>query len=517
MPDDLDDVMPEGVKLREWEDSDALRENIFEGAKKAVGEQFPLSYGGVRLELHDLDYDNRDPIPLNKQKDALMSGHYLTKRLQGTYKLFDEKTGEKLDEQKGTIMRVPYLTDRGTFLNNGSEIATISQMRMLPGIYARRKESGEAEAFVNARRGSGHSFRIRLEPETGLFKLDIGQSSLRLYSLLHDIGIPDEHLEKSWGKALLDSNKQAYDRRVFEKAYQRLVRKPDPNATMEQKQKAIRDAFAQTKLDRRVVERTLPNLFNRKTAAVWRKMAAQIRLPDSVQDGAMQDTLGIVPEQDAPANEKGLTKEDLVAIAMFLNAQYDAGIPLDESLSEMADDIRALVDEKMPGLNPELAAGLGTKQALYSKGRVDRAARGSAFHHANPDPLPTLAQIRAGNYAKGHLYAHGLRISIENPKGSYRTGKDRNGKAWRSLLTMHYGYVRGAEGADGDKLDVFVGPDLNSELVFVIDQVRPDTGKFDEIKVIIGHSSPEKARDAYLQNYTPGWKGLGKLTPITMD
>jgi Inorganic Pyrophosphatase len=38
------------------------------------------------------------------------------------------------------------------------------------------------------------------------------------------------------------------------------------------------------------------------------------------------------------------------------------------------------------------------------------------------NPTPTEAQKTAGNYQKAHIRIHGLDISIENPKGSYRTG-----------------------------------------------------------------------------------------------
>jgi hypothetical protein len=93
--------------------------------------------------------------------------------------------------------------------------------------------------------------------------MDIGQSSLRLYSLLKDIGVPDEQLEKTWGKELLESNRSAYDSRVFDKAYTRLVRRPDPKATREQKVEAVKQALSNTKVDRSVVQRTLPNLLQK--------------------------------------------------------------------------------------------------------------------------------------------------------------------------------------------------------------------------------------------------------------
>jgi DNA-directed RNA polymerase beta subunit len=251
---------PTGVEMTEWNDFPKKRQAIMSGVKDALQASFPQSMGGVRLELHNLDYDNPKPFSLAEQKEALLGDRYLHHKLRGTLRLVDEKTGDVLDEQHQTLMRVPYLTERGTFIHNGNELSMINQARLQPGIYTRRKSNGELEAHVNSKRGSGHSFRVRLEPDSGLFKMDVGQSSMRLYSLLKDIGVPDAQLEKSWGKELLESNRQAYDSRVFDKAYARLVRRPDPAASREQKVKAIRDALGSTYVDRETTSKTLPQL-----------------------------------------------------------------------------------------------------------------------------------------------------------------------------------------------------------------------------------------------------------------
>ena len=67
---------------------------------------------------------------------------------------------------------------------------------------------------------------------------------------------------------------------------------------------------------------------------------------------------------------------------------------------------------------------------------------------------PSEAQKEAGNYEKGHLYAHGLAITLENPKGSIRSGKDKDGKQWRVKMPCHYGYITRVRGAKERKADV---------------------------------------------------------------
>ena len=130
---------------------------------------------------------------------------------------------------------------------------------------------------------------------------------------------------------------------------------------------------------------------------------------------------------------------------------------------------------------------------------------------------PTEAQKEAGNYRKGHVRVDGLDVTIENPKGSVRSGTDADGKRWENVMNNTYGYMRGTEGVDGDHIDVFLSDNPESGNVYVVDQRDPKTGEFDEHKVMYGFGSMEEARDAYLKNYTPGWQGLGTITEVSKD
>lgn len=134
------------------------------------------------------------------------------------------------------------------------------------------------------------------------------------------------------------------------------------------------------------------------------------------------------------------------------------------------------------------------------------------------DTEPTEAQKKSGNYKKGHVKFGGYDYTIENPKGSYRSGVDENGKEWKQKMNDTYGYIRGKFGKDGDHLDMFINDkaDLDSWNgdVFVVDQVNQD-GTFDEHKVMYGYDSLDEAKKAYLSNYEKGWTGLGNITPVS--
>lgn len=133
---------------------------------------------------------------------------------------------------------------------------------------------------------------------------------------------------------------------------------------------------------------------------------------------------------------------------------------------------------------------------------------------------PSDAQKESGNYKKGHIKFGGYDYTIENPKGSTRSGKDADGKEWK--VTMHdtYGYIRGKFGKDGDHLNMFINDKADLDNwngdVFVVDQVNPD-GSFDEHKVMYGYDSMDDAKKAYLANYSDGWQGLGNITGASKD
>lgn len=273
---DSQDIMPDGVELRDPEDFNSLRSATFNSVKDAFQSKFPHSYGGVRIEVENLDYENPKDYNFKDQKDALLKNRFLSWRLRGDLKLYDEKTNELLDEKRTTLMRVPYLTERGTTIHNGNEYVTLTQARLLPGVYTRRRTTGEIESHFNPRRSSGRSFRVRLEPESQLYKMDIGQASLRLYSLLHDMGVSDEELAQRWGPEILEANKASYDSKVFDKAYSRFVPHGEDSATKEEKIKSIKEALGFTKFDSKVTRQTLPNLGNRKVASTWMAKAAMM-------------------------------------------------------------------------------------------------------------------------------------------------------------------------------------------------------------------------------------------------
>ena len=126
---------------------------------------------------------------------------------------------------------------------------------------------------------------------------------------------------------------------------------------------------------------------------------------------------------------------------------------------------------------------------------------------------PSEAQRNAGNYKKGHISVKGMKIAIENPAGSKRY---YGNEGRYNVMKNHYGYFNITKGKDGDAVDVFLGPDIeNFDRIYCIDQNKAN-GEFDETKVMLGFSSKEEAKDAYMSNYSPDWTGFRDITSVSI-
>jgi hypothetical protein len=116
---------------------------------------------------------------------------------------------------------------------------------------------------------------------------------------------------------------------------------------------------------------------------------------------------------------------------------------------------------------------------------------------------------------QGHTARHGLPIAIENQVGSVRKGVDRDGKPWRTEMKAPYGYIKGTQGADGEGVDVYLGPNKDATHAHVVHQKKHD-GSYDEDKVILGVGSKEEAKKLYLQHYNTD-RFLGPISKVTIE
>jgi DNA-binding ferritin-like protein len=148
---------------------------------------------------------------------------------------------------------------------------------------------------------------------------------------------------------------------------------------------------------------------------------------------------------------------------------------------------------------------VGHKGKKASKTAKSNAKFIEAPHNFHPVKVEPPKAKRSEFPFEGFIDFQGILIDVENTKGSTRKGKGPEGE-WSTYMHSHYGEIRGTEGVDGDKLDVYVGDNHDSPVVVVIHQHNPWDGKYDEDKVMIGFDSVEEAIGAYKKQYDrPGF------------
>jgi len=193
------------VTFRKFDDIPGQRQDIYDFAQKSVANFKPLENATHRLEFGNVGYDNEYEPGIADEKDAVMRRKSLHRALKADVSLKDA-TGRVVDQQRMTVAHVPHLNSQGLFVRNGIQYALRNQLRLRPGIYTREQRNGGIETHFNAKPGTGRGFRVELEPQSGLFKFKVDQSTTRLYPVLKSLGITDEAMKAAWGDELFEKN-----------------------------------------------------------------------------------------------------------------------------------------------------------------------------------------------------------------------------------------------------------------------------------------------------------------------
>lgn len=301
--------LPQPPAVRAFDDIPGIRDRIYSRIQSAYTSAYPIENKQYRLELSGVDYDRNEPVDIARQKRALITGKSMYRTLHGNFSLVDKATGQVVDSRRGRVARVPHLTDRGTFIQRGNEYTLASQLRLRPGVYTRRKETGELESHFNIMPGSGPSFRVFLEPETGVFRARVGQAKLPLYPLLNAMGVDDNALSEAWGRDLVLVNKAKNSPALVQKAFLKFTNRRAQLATGDAApgdvdvRAKLKEAFDKMELDPDVTEKTLGKRYDRVSPEVV--LAAAKKLI------AISKNEGDVDDRDNIAFQKVMGPEDL--------------------------------------------------------------------------------------------------------------------------------------------------------------------------------------------------------------
>jgi DNA-directed RNA polymerase beta subunit/DNA-directed RNA polymerase beta' subunit len=278
------DIEPE-VSYLGFDDIDGQRKSIYDSALKGFdgklveNDQFKVQIVNPRYKE---DYMPR----LKDEKQAIHTGGTLARKLYGEVQLIDKATNQVLDQKETMLAQVPHLNQRGMFIRNGSAWIGRSQQRLRSGIYARKGSDGTYSAMINAKRGRG--MNVQLDPNTGVFKLNVGQSTTRLLPLLRQMGVPDDEIKASWGEDLFNRNFRqtgAQDSADIQKVV-KLLGKKDENTPQDKLKERLLEILDKTELDDEVTESTLGEKIPKLSPQALVKVTKRIL---AVANGAEED------------------------------------------------------------------------------------------------------------------------------------------------------------------------------------------------------------------------------------
>lgn len=397
--------------MRKFDDIKATRSAIFSGIQAAASNIQPLTNQRHTLSVSEVDWDDPDDHKsIRAQKEAILRGDTLNRSLKGTLTLTDNVTGQTLDSKRTTLAKVPYMTDRGTFIVSGTEYTLANQMRLKPGVFTRIAKNGEVESHVNVMPGKGQSHRYSLDPEKGVFSIGFGQSSVPVVPLLKALGATDKQLRESWGNEIYNANAATDDPNHLDKLFAKIGKpKPGELPTAESKRQAIVDAVSRMEMDPEVTSRTLGQPFKNVSAdsilAATKKILAVHRReadPDDRDAMAYQSMVGpedlfserinVAHRVMRPLLWKASFKQNLSPFsAGFLNSQVNGAI-MTSGLGQPLEEVNpADLLNQVTRISRLGEGGIPSLQSVPEEARNVQPS-----HFGFVDPLLTPESLKVG-------------------------------------------------------------------------------------------------------------------------
>lgn len=234
---------------------------------KGLRGQFPVEGKNFKLEIEDVRAERKD-YTHEDEKTAILQSKSLTYPIKATLKLVRKDTGEVIDRAENfTLMDGFHLTGKHTLLYKGNNYNVANQLQLLPGVYTRIDNVGGLETHFNT--GSGRSFKVELEPQSGLFTItpDGTSSKIPIAPLLTEVfGVGDavagKYVPISVWKDNIAATMGKGDRFISD-LYRKMVStaKQDPNATVPKMAEQLRESLANSRLHEKTTLATLGKSF----------------------------------------------------------------------------------------------------------------------------------------------------------------------------------------------------------------------------------------------------------------
>lgn len=281
-----------------------IRDAINEKLAEAITNKFPISGKKYVAEVSNVhtNEDNSGAVygaSASEQKKVLLTKGNKTIGIYGDLTIKDIVSGKVVASlKKHRLMSVPYYTQRFTMMVDGNEYAVVSQMRTKSGVYTRKRGNDELESAFNLEKGA--NFKLIMDPDTGIFKVDILNCTFPVWALLQILGAKPEDGVRAVGEELYKKNYAAVTDAQLNRArnmlYKKLVKYKDDvdtsHTSATEMDEGIRAYFNGTKMDPETTEVTLGTAYHSVSAAtILRAMGKIIELYKGETDVDERDNL----------------------------------------------------------------------------------------------------------------------------------------------------------------------------------------------------------------------------------
>lgn len=317
-----------------------LNNRIDKSLMAGLHSQFPVETKNYILKLLDTHVDKKE-FTHEDEKDAILKSKSLTYPVRGTLQLISKATGDVVDTVKDfPLMDSFYITGKHTLLYKGNNYAAANQLQLRPGVYTRSRETGELESHFNT--ATGRSFSLTLDPQSGLFYIEINTARIPVAPLLSKVfGIGPKEVSMYVPTEVWEANLKATagkEAKVITDLYTRMVSrtKQKVGASEEEKISQLRLALESSKLSTATTAVTLGTPLetaNSKAILLALKNLVQTHAGNRPEDN--RDSLQFKAVQNLPdflqtrfAKEKLLTSTLKSRISYAFDKADRAGQPI---------------------------------------------------------------------------------------------------------------------------------------------------------------------------------------------
>lgn len=259
-----DQVMSKASDVYSPSDFATVGQRIRDNVVKAIETRFPVVGEKYTLKVENVHYEKPKQTELREEKEVILNDGSLHDRLKGTWVLYDNATGKEVSRKNATLLNVPRMTSRGTFIRNGSEIGLKHMFRLRSGVYTHIKNNGRVSAHINPEQTTGQQMSVEMEPSTGVFSISRGTRTYGLLPILKAAGVPDDVVKGYMGEELYKTNYEKYGKLM------------GSDNQMEEYRKVWAENMAPIKLDAETTESTLGKSFSKMDPDVLLRASGRI-------------------------------------------------------------------------------------------------------------------------------------------------------------------------------------------------------------------------------------------------